>query len=243
LGIGAAIIGVALSFAVWSSVLQRENRLADEEFSARANTYFRVMQKGIDKYISDISAFRATFQASEHGINRREFQSLSDQLFRGKTAILSAMWIPRVTRDQRTAHELEAARDGLPGYGIKSKAADGSLSPAIDANEYFPLLYSSKEIPSSLVYGLDLNDGGMRRPRARPFRAGYSGRRRDQGAARLSQEGILRRNPGLFDRQAVADRGLRRGNRQDDRAGPEKLVRRLARDAGGNAPILIPTQS
>jgi diguanylate cyclase (GGDEF)-like protein len=162
LSAGTAIIGVALSFAAWSAVLQRENRLADEEFSARAATYFRVIQKGIDKYISDISALRAAFQASEHSINRREFQSLSDQLFRGKTAIFSVSWIPRVTREQRTAHELEAAGDGLPGYSIKSKAADGSLLPAMDASEYFPILYSSTEISSSPVYGLDVNDGGMR---------------------------------------------------------------------------------
>jgi CHASE domain len=156
--IGVVIIGLALSFSAWFAVLQRENR----EFDARAGDHFLVLQNGIDQYINDISALRAAFQAFEHGIGRREFQSFSDQLLHEQTAIFAASWIPRVTRDQRPAHELEAARDGLSGYGIKSAAADGSLSTAEEASEYFPIFYSSREIPGSSVYGIDLNDGGLR---------------------------------------------------------------------------------
>jgi CHASE1-domain containing sensor protein len=157
-----AIIGAALSFSAWFAVLQRENRLAHEEFDARAGDHFLVLQNGIDQYINDISALRAAFQASEHGISRREFEAFSDHLLREQTAIFAVSWIPRVTRDQRPAHELEAARDGLSGYGIKSVAADGSLSPAEEASEYFPIFYSTRAIPASSAYGIDLNDGGVR---------------------------------------------------------------------------------
>ena len=102
LSIGVVIVGVALSFSAWFAVLQRENRLANEELSARAGDHFLVLQNGIDQYINDISALRAAFQASEHGISRRrEFQSFSDQLLHDKTAIFAAAWIPRVARSQR----------------------------------------------------------------------------------------------------------------------------------------------
>jgi hypothetical protein len=159
--IGAVIVGLMLSFAAWFAVLERENRLAHNDFSARSSDHFMILQNGINQYINDISALRAAFQASEHGINRREFQSFSDHLFRDKAAIFSASWIPRVTRDQRSAHESEAARDGLSGYGIKSRAADGSVSPAADADEYFPILYSSNEESRTAIYGLDMHDGGI----------------------------------------------------------------------------------
>jgi diguanylate cyclase (GGDEF)-like protein/PAS domain S-box-containing protein len=159
--VGAVVVGVALSIAAWFALLQRENRLADQEFSARASDHFLVLQNGINQYISDISALRAAFQASDHGINRAEFQSFSYHLFREKTAIFAASWVPRVTRDQRPAHEHDAARDGIPGYRIKSKAADGSLSPATDADEYFPILYSSNEESRTAIYGLDMHDGGI----------------------------------------------------------------------------------
>jgi diguanylate cyclase len=186
--IGVVIIGLALSFSAWFAVLQRENRLAHEEFDARAGDHFLVLQNGIDQYINDISALRAAFQASEHGISRREFQSFSDHLLREQTAIFAASWIPRVTRDQRPAHELEAARDGLSGYGIKSVAADGSLSPAEEASEYFPIFYTSREIPDSSVYGIDLNDGGIRQ---RPLE-----RARDEDRAAASPNFVLRRGEG-----------------------------------------------
>ena len=87
-----------------------------------------------------------------------------------------------------SAHELEAARDGLSDYGIKSVAADGSLSPAEEASEYFPIFYSSREIPDSSVYGIDLNDGGIRQ---RPLE-----RARDEDRAAASPNFVLRRGEG-----------------------------------------------
>jgi hypothetical protein len=129
LSIAAAIFGAALTSFAWYEAFQQENRLADQELSARASDHFLALQNGIDQYINDISALRAAFQASEHGISRREFQSLSDDLFRDKPAIFGTSWIPRVARSERSAHELEAAHEGLAGYSIKSTAADGSLNP------------------------------------------------------------------------------------------------------------------
>ena len=62
--IGALVFGMALSFAVWWAVLQRENRLAEFEFAARAANHALILQNGINKYLHDISALRAMFQSS-----------------------------------------------------------------------------------------------------------------------------------------------------------------------------------
>jgi CHASE1-domain containing sensor protein len=128
--------------------------------SARASDHLLALQNGIDQYINDISALRAAFQASEHGISRREFQSLSDDLFRNKPAIFGTSWAPRVARSERAAHELEAAREGLADYSIRTTGANGSLNRAQDADEYFPIFYSSRR--DFGAYGLDINDGGIR---------------------------------------------------------------------------------
>jgi len=110
LSIAAAICGVALTCLAWYAAFQQENRFADHELSARASDHLLALQNGIDQYINDISALRAAFQASEHGISRREFQSLSDALFRDKPAIFGTSWAPRVAASERASHELEAAR-------------------------------------------------------------------------------------------------------------------------------------
>lgn len=158
----AALVGLALSGSMWLAVSLREDQLAESEFHARATSHALTLQNGIDDYLDVIAALRALFQSSEHGVNRREFGDFAEFLLHGRSAILALSWLPRVTRDQRRAFELAAVRDGLPGYHITSVAPDGGLAPAADQNEYFPVLYSTKERPGSPVYGLDLNDGGLR---------------------------------------------------------------------------------
>ncbi len=160
LSVAAAICGVALTCLAWYAAFQQENRFADHELSARASDHLLALQNGIDQYINDISALRAAFQASEHGISRREFQSLSDDLFRDKPAIFGTSWAPRVAGSERAAHELEAAREGLADYSIRTTGADANLTRASDADEYFPVFYSSR--PDFSAYGLDINDGGIR---------------------------------------------------------------------------------
>jgi len=118
LSVAAAIFGAALTWLAWYEAFQNETRLGNQELGARASDHFLALQNGIDQYISDISALRAAFQASEHGISRREFQRFSDDLFHDKTAIFGTSWIPRVTRSERAAHDRHT--DGKTGVSIGS---------------------------------------------------------------------------------------------------------------------------
>ena len=70
------------------------------------------------------------------------------------------------------------------------------------------------------------------RARSRARASGARRRRRNRGATRVSRRGSLRRGAGLFDRQAAADRGIRRGNGQDAAAWAQSFTRRLARRRG-----------
>jgi diguanylate cyclase (GGDEF)-like protein len=158
----AALIGMTLSGSAWLATSLREGQLAELEFDAQANRNLLILQSGIDSYVAVAEALRALFQSSEHDINRREFANFTAFLLNGRSAILALSWLPRVTRDQRAAFELAAARSGPPGYHITAVTPDGTLAPAGDQDEYFPMLYSSRESLESPVYGIDLNDGGLR---------------------------------------------------------------------------------
>ena|GEM_PF-583251 len=157
----AGLIGLALSVSAWFAASQREDRLAVLEFSARANDHALTLQNGINAYLSKIVALRALYDASDF-VDREEFDKFGRGILRGQTAILAVSWIPRIARAERAAHELAAARDGLTGYQIKSAAPDGALTPSADRSEYFPVFYSTELNRNSPVYGLDLNDGGVR---------------------------------------------------------------------------------
>ena len=158
----AAAAGVALSVSIWFSVSLRENRLAELEFSDRANSDALILQNGINEYIGKIAALRALFQSSDGDVSRRQFGEFSDFLLRNQTAILAVSWIPRITQSQRAAHELAAVSQGLFGYRIHSVGPDGKAAPPLNQNEFFPIFYSSRERPGSPFYGFDLGDNGPR---------------------------------------------------------------------------------
>jgi CHASE1-domain containing sensor protein len=129
--------GLALSLAASYAVWHREVQLAELELSSRASSYALTLQFGITAYIRRLSGLRTLFD-SKVNVTRQEFATFTKQLLSGQTAILGMSWIPRVTREERTAHERAAEQEGLTNYHIKSVTSDGSLAPSPDRSEYFP---------------------------------------------------------------------------------------------------------
>ncbi|HWO34883.1 MAG TPA: diguanylate cyclase [Candidatus Acidoferrum sp.] len=153
------IVGVVASVGVWYLTIASENRAFEQEFSARANNQAFILQSAINDYWEKLYAVRAFFNSSNQAVTREEFENFSNSLM--DAAILNISWIPRVKREERVAHELEAARDGLPDYHIRKIAPDGGLSVSPEQDEYFPKFYST-EAKTSSAYGLDHKDGGTR---------------------------------------------------------------------------------
>lgn len=156
------LLGAILSIVGWVIVLHWEERAIELEFGARANNVALTLQAGMDEYFKKIAALRALFKSSERKVSRVEFDTFARELLKGQSAILSVSWIPRVRREDRTAHELAASRDGVVGYRIKSVAPDGNLATSPDRDEYYPVYYTTERQYSGTVYGLDLFDGGVR---------------------------------------------------------------------------------
>ena len=161
LSTAVAIAGLVASLSAWVAVSHRENELAALELSSRAYGHALNLQFGINAYLRRVSGLRAFFDTSGN-VSRAQFEKITKQLMNDQNAILGMSWIPRVTREQRAAYEQAATRDGIPGFRIKAVAADGSMAPSPEKEEYFPVFYTATESPGSRVYGLDLNDGGMR---------------------------------------------------------------------------------
>ena len=157
----AAIIGVTISLSAWVFVGAREDRLARQEFTESAADQASALQAGLDEYLAKLVALRSFFGASEE-VTRREFDLFTRPFMDGRAAgILGFSWIPKVKRDTRFAHELAGTQDGIPDYQIKELTPDGKLTPAPERDDYFPVFYAREKLQSR-VYGLDLQDGGVR---------------------------------------------------------------------------------
>ena len=157
----ASAVGIVASIAVWRQTVASEDRTFALEYAQRADNQANVLQNGISNYLDKLYAVRALFDSSNYAITRDEFESFSRSLLANRTAILNISWIPRVTRDERAAHEASAASDGLADYHIRAIGPGGSLPISPDRDEYFPKFYST-EARTSPAYGLDNKDGGAR---------------------------------------------------------------------------------
>jgi CHASE1-domain containing sensor protein len=155
--ITVAIICVTLSLCGWYVLSLREDRLAELEFRTRADNRHLVLQNGINGYLDKLVALRAFLETNDH-LSRQEFLTFARYLLNGPNALRTLVWVPRVSRADREAHERLGASE-VPGYRILSVRGT-QLSLAPDADEYFPVFYSStSNAPSS---GVNLRDGGVR---------------------------------------------------------------------------------
>ena len=158
--LSVAILGIAVSIAAWHQTVASEDRTAELEYARRSDNQANVLQSGIDEYWEKLFAVRALMDSSDQ-ITREEFEYFANSLIAGRPAIFNVGWLPRVKRAERAAHEMEAARDGIGDYHIRTIVPDGSLPASPERDEYFPKFYST-EARTSRVYGLDLNDDGIR---------------------------------------------------------------------------------
>jgi diguanylate cyclase (GGDEF)-like protein/PAS domain S-box-containing protein len=156
-----AIITVTATISVWYLIFESERHSLAQEFAGRARNQTNILQNRIEDYWEKLYAVRALFDSANQPITREEFERFSNSLLAGHSAMLNVAWIPRVTREERVAHEISAVRDGLNNYRIRTITEDNKLVIAPDQDEYYPKFYST-EPRTSRVYGLDNNDGGAR---------------------------------------------------------------------------------
>lgn len=236
--LAAAIIGVGISISAWHSVAAWEDRIARQEFFQSAADQSSVLQSGLDDYLIKLVALRAFFDASGI-VTRTEFDIFTKPFLDNRSAaILSFSWIPRVKHHARSVHERAGTHEGIPGYQIKVVAPDGSLSRAPQQDEYFPVFYSRENL-SSRVYGLNLQDGGVRQ---KPL-----DRARDTGQPSASENFLLQSGTGdrngFFLVLPVYVRGLPHETVEDRRRNLEGFVQGIFQFSVMVDTILADTQA
>jgi diguanylate cyclase (GGDEF)-like protein len=155
-GIAAAIIGVAITCMTAYVVSVGESRNAKLAFDVAAEDRARVLQAGLNEYLTKLGATQAMFNSVDDKITRREFETYANAMLKFSSSIQTLSWLPRVLPEDLPAFELAAARDGLANYRIRNRTPEGGFAPAGRQDEYFPVLYST--VPkTSPLYGLDMS--------------------------------------------------------------------------------------
>jgi len=150
----AGIVGVGVSVTAGIMTAMRDHRNAKLQFDVVAENQFMVLQTGLSEYVGKLRTVRALFD-SVGSVTRDEFETFTRPLLLGNSAIANLSWVPRVLSSERTEHERAAALQGLLGYRIQTRDAEGHVSPSPVRSEYYPIFYAS--VPkTSHLYGLDL---------------------------------------------------------------------------------------
>ena len=155
--VGAGMVGLALSFAVYTVVSHYWDRPhLQEELDTLGDNRRLLLQEGLTDFEQLIELFVDHFQSSTRIPRGADIPHCNDKVRQSLSSIGIVAWIPRVAREDRAAHEAQVAHERSVGYHIGDVTPTGDLTPAADRDAYFPLLQVCGELRVASSPGLDL---------------------------------------------------------------------------------------
>lgn len=158
------LVALAATIAVFVFLRSSEEHAAENQFRRDATERLLAVHNEFDSAMQPVS-FLASYFATSSEISRAQFQTFTAQSVRGEPtiaghstsgAIQALEWIPRVTLEDRLAHEQSAVDDGFGGYEITERSADGDLIRATERADYFPVYFVEPLEGNEAAVGFDL---------------------------------------------------------------------------------------
>ena len=172
--VAVGLLGLAVAAAAWVAVSVWEERLAKARFNDVAGDYQAALQTGLDRYVDEIRAVRALYDASE-SVYFREFDLFTSQILSGNRdaggartdhshdPIVRIRWSPLVTGSERAAFERAQQAGGHKDFAITQWTLAAPIKAERPRAEYFPVLFSTDHDTDPAILGMDLNSEPVRR--------------------------------------------------------------------------------
>src|SRR5450830_1527154 len=139
-----------------SDLYQQQER---QRFQLLVNERFTRLQERFEDQEQRLASLQRFFVNSSY-VSQDEFDGFAQPLLLRSRAYA---WAPRVLRDQRVQFEQEVSRQrGLP-FRIRELNSLGELAPAVERDEYVPILYSQTQSLLGSPLGFDLLAQPLRR--------------------------------------------------------------------------------
>ena len=151
----ALVAGMALSLMAFGTVRRWEERRLGIRFSRLAGDRVAAVQRGAALNIEQLRSIRSFFAASQL-VERHEFEAFVRGALEQHKAIQALQWAPRVPAAERDAFEAQARRDGLAGYQIAERDAEGKVRRAGEREFYYPISYLMPREGNEAALGLDV---------------------------------------------------------------------------------------
>jgi signal transduction histidine kinase len=135
---------------------------AEKAFVRSASQYTGAAQRAIDSYLEVIDTVETLFTISDD-VDRWEFYKFVEENLQSRPGIKALGWVPLVSAEERDDYETRAQQDGLFGFQVTERDAQGNLVAAESRPEYLPLYYLDPYEGNEDMLGHDLysNPGVM----------------------------------------------------------------------------------
>ena len=133
------LIGAALTTGLFLDLRQKNQDTLEHRFQTLAEQRTKLIVAKFRDGLRDLEAIRRFFNGSDV-VTREEFQQFVNPIL-NYGDFWAIEWLPRVSREQRAKFEAAARRDGLADFHFTELDSSGTLAPATERDEYFPVYY------------------------------------------------------------------------------------------------------
>jgi len=155
-GLGLVVAAISF-FLVWSH--ERDDlRMAFEQDSRDRIAVLRNRVRDGCLFVESVASF---YLGSER-VERNEFEAFVAPFPRDYVSLQATEWIARVTDADRASYEAAVRQEGLAGFEITEKAADGRMVRASRRDEYYPVHFVVPGQGNKAALGFDLGSEPVR---------------------------------------------------------------------------------
>jgi len=147
-------LGLAITAWIFRVQSQRERNLKKAHFQLDSQQQVASIDLNLQMHVGALRSTKAFFAASEN-VNRAEFGIFAGHILDRLPEIRRLIWAPRITDAERTRHEQLGRKEIGPIYRILERSPLGTLQPAQQRDEYFPVFYT-EPASGSAIQGMDV---------------------------------------------------------------------------------------
>ena len=153
------LAGGALTLIVAWAATDLYQQQVRQRFQLLVNERYTRLQERFEEQEQRLASLQRFFVNSSN-VSRAEFDGFAQPLLLRAHAYA---WAPRILRDQRSAFEQKISRQRGAPFAIRELNASGELAPALERDEYVPVLYSQTQSLLGSPLGFDLLAQPLRR--------------------------------------------------------------------------------
>lgn len=152
--LGILLIGLTVSWIVWTEIRHSEERVALATFEGIAEDRFQAIEREINASLQALRSVGA-FYAATPVVDQHAFQTFVTPLLKQLPHIRAFEWVPLVSAQDRKALVGTMRANSLPQFRLTEKSASGLLVEAQKRETYFPVLYVEPKVGNEEILGFD----------------------------------------------------------------------------------------